>query len=392
MRATAGELRAWHGSWRATYLADVARVATSGAAIRCALASDVLYQPVLAAGFDPAAFFASSRNAGHSSMRRLDARTIASSADLPREPVVLTNAIDDWPALQHWRSIDTLGARLADAGAPFRAEAATTMLATYAAYMSACAQEDQPLYLFHAAPMPTPLDTDWRTPSLFDEDLFSVLDPRPDHKWLIVGPPRSGSTMHKDPNATSAWNAVVVGSKAWVCLDPSIVPPGVRVSADEADVETPLTIAEWLVGYLAEARALYGPTARDPAHRGKLVEGVCAAGETVFVPAGWWHLVVNLEPTIAVTQNFVGANELPGVLRFLRDRPAQVSGLADADAAGLYDRFVGALDEAMRARGLAGLAELDRAGGVGMRRKEVAATEADGCGGGGFAFDFGDLE
>lgn len=42
-------------------------------------------------------------------------------------------------------------------------------------------------------------------PECFGEDLFAVLgDKRPDDKWLIVGPARSGSTYHKDPNATSA--------------------------------------------------------------------------------------------------------------------------------------------------------------------------------------------
>ena len=128
-------------------------------------------------------------------------------------------------------------------------------------------------------------------PAPFDEDLLSVMgDARPDYRWLIAGPARSGSTFHQDPNGTSAWNAVVTGAKAWIALHPSVrAPPGVHVSADRAEVETPLSLAEWLMSYYAPCRARYGPTAADPRTPGLMVEGVCEAGEVVFIPSGWWH-------------------------------------------------------------------------------------------------------
>ena len=158
-------------------------------------------------------------------------------------------------------------------------------------------------------------------PECFGTDLFAVLgEHRPDCRWLIIGPERSGSTFHKDPNGTSAWNAVLQGSKYWIMFPSSSSlppPPGVYVSPDQSEVTSPLSIAEWLLGFHKEARATPG-----------CIEGICAAGEVLHVPSGYYHLVVNLEPSIAITHNFVPKTKLGDVLDFLRTKPNQISGFA----------------------------------------------------------------
>lgn len=251
-------------------------------------------------------------------------------------------------------------------------------------------RDESPLYLFdrrfvEKMDIKVGRDDDaayWR-PECFGPDLFEVLGgERPAHRWLIMGPKRSGSSFHKDPNGTSAWNAVIQGAKYWIMFPPAAQVPGVYVPADSSEVTSPLSIAEWLLTFHAEARQMAG-----------CVEGVCGAGEIVHVPSGWWHLVVNLESGIAVTQNFVPLSSslklVSEVLSFLRDKPGQVSGFSSAldkpyelFAERLREAYPGTLEKALN------LADKKS----GRKRKWATAVERDESarGGGGFSFGFGD--
>ncbi|KAK5172290.1 uncharacterized protein LTR77_003928 [Saxophila tyrrhenica] len=306
------------------------------------------------------------------------------ASDWVNRPFILTKPVKHWPVYRSW-STERLQQKYGDAA--FRAESVDWPLKTYLEYMNN-SHDESPLYLFDRAfvekmgltvSSSPDVKADYWPPTCFGSDLFSVLgDHRPDHRWLIVGPERSGSTFHKDPNATSAWNAVVKGSKYWIMFPSSSSlppPPGVYVSEDQSEVTSPLSIAEWLLGFHAEARATPG-----------CVEGICGEGEVLHVPSGWYHLVLNLEPSIAITQNFVPRKRVGAVLHFLRDQKQSISGFSDdvENPYGLFAENLAASDPELLEEGLK---ELERLTNVanGKGKWEALKEEEEG----GFSFGFG---
>ena len=239
----------------------------------------------------------------------------------------------------------------------------------------------------------TPTDTSehfkYSVPPYFQDDLFSLLERpsrlessaafsasssplqstslaprlrRPDWRWIIAGPARSGSSFHIDPNGTSAWNACLSGQKKWILFPPDRLPPGVYAASDQSEVATPPTPLEWFLNFYDEARredqdfvlstnaAPEGATAAAPSgnsdsNRDHLfIECVVGPGDVLFVPRGWWHCVLNLTESVAVTQNFVSATNLPHVLNYLDTQPQNISGLdSDEERAALPQAFREAL-------------------------------------------------
>nr|XP_024381426.1 F-box protein At1g78280-like isoform X2 [Physcomitrium patens] len=224
-----------------------------------------------------------------------------------KKPVMICDLTKVWPAQKTW-TMPQLADKYGDVS--FKVSQAhgkkiKMKLKDYAAYM-ACQHDEEPLYIFDAKfgeSAPEMLE-EYSVPPLFSEDLLAVLDKpvRPPFRWLVAGPARSGASWHVDPALTSAWNSLLSGRKRWALYPPGRVPPAVVVHVDKSDgsvnFDGPTSLQWWLEVY---------PTLRE---EDKPFECTQLPGETISVPSGWWHCVLNIDDSIAVTQNYVNSTNL----------------------------------------------------------------------------------
>lgn len=318
-------------SWRDTFLAlisDGRRTALKTERVttwKRFVYSDVLFHKwrCQTATIDP--YWLSVDNVARVSASETSATKFSKHFEQPGVPVVITDVVENWPAFRLWTRAG-LDERCDDS--PLHAGGFEFTLRDYFRYCDAVeGHDDQPLYIFdkHFADKIPQLAEEYDVPEYFQEDLFKVLGEqrRPDYRWLIIGPARSGSSFHKDPNATSAWNAVIRGEKKWILFPPDCPPPGVHPSGDGGDVTAPVSITEWFLNFYN----------RETFERCGAKECIVKEGELIFVPMGWWHCVLNTQTSIAITQNYVSTANVEHVASWLRNRPSQVSGCRSKEQA-----------------------------------------------------------
>lgn len=175
-------------------------------------------------------------------------------------------------------------------------------LNSYLAYLK-YQRDESPHYIFDSefgekAPfMLSEFDTSELDKLIAGDFLSALGKKRPPYRWFVAGPAKTGAPWHVDPNSTSAWNALVSGRKRWALYPPGYAPPGTRVALDDdgeiEDIETPTSL-QWYLDVYPELTYEQRP-----------LEFVQKPGDIVFIPSGWYHMVLNLEDTISVTQNFV---------------------------------------------------------------------------------------
>jgi len=178
---------------------------------------------------------------------------------------------------------------------------------------------DSPLYVFDSRfpddDVSCHILSQFNVPSYFRDDLFHLAGEkrRPPYRWFLCGPARSGTCVHVDPLGTSAWNTTLSGRKYWV-----IFPPGLKKAFAKCTSYIRKGEEDEAINYFIDLLPRLRAASIAAGKPVPFMEFVQEKGDTVFIPGGWWHAVLNLDDTVAITQNFCSRNNFDEVWRQTR--------------------------------------------------------------------------
>ena len=263
----------------------------------------------------------------------LTVETFVSEYLRKNRPVIVTDAMDRWKALQNWtpehlsqrfgnERVQVYGDlfRLADikplatyfsryfGGKDFRAGGSTPYVRWYCHLVG---DERVPW----ADEVFARIADDWTRPSFLPSNSFllpycsanDTIDPTRHWfpaKGLFISARGARTRLHADPWASDALLCQIYGEKDFVMYDPS-QGPYLAKEGKSVDVEAPdlATFPDF-----PKARIAYRDTLRP--------------GEIVLVPAGWYHHFNSVSDSISLTWNFVHSSRRKEYLSHLAAKPS----------------------------------------------------------------------
>jgi len=147
------------------------------------------------------------------------------------------------------------------------------------------------------------LKDDYSTPAMFGEDMFKECGLLTDYQWTLLSNSNTGTDLHIDPLFANSWNTVLYGHKLWAILPPDMEPEPIQCDFKCSGSKDEISPLSWFLHLLPQlaSRRWYGKSVT------LLVQG---PGDTLFVPSRSGHAVLNLDTSLAVTENIFTVESL----------------------------------------------------------------------------------
>lgn len=149
-------------------------------------------------------------------------------------------------------------------------------------------QRSMPNYQFYETPMY--FASDWLNE-------FCLKSDSDDYRFVYMGPKGTWTPFHSDVFSSFSWSTNIYGVKRWLFFA-----PGEELKLCDAFGNLPFDLDE----------------ADIERRQASCIEIIQRAGETIFVPSGWYHQVYNLEDTISVNHNWFNGCNVHAILTALK--------------------------------------------------------------------------
>ncbi|XP_037276684.2 bifunctional arginine demethylase and lysyl-hydroxylase JMJD6 [Rhipicephalus microplus] len=226
-------------------------------------------------------------------------------------PVVIQGLLDEWKALERW-SLYNLVSKYSDnefvVGHDQNRNVVTVKMKYFAYYLKEY-RDPSPFQITDdlATGGKRRMREDYEVPSYFKDDIFKYAKESdlPPTRAFNLGPALAGERIQTNPLDCNLWSALVHGTRRW-CLFPHHVPQDLLCNDHRAARKARLieTAVAWFKRIYPKTQSSHWPRYFKP------LEILQTTGEVVFVPAGWWYVVINLDVCVVMSHHHCSANTL----------------------------------------------------------------------------------
>lgn len=136
-------------------------------------------------------------------------------------------------------------------------------------------------------------DLDTPKPVNWFESLPESLMPEKEYRLLFIGSKGTTFRLHYDTMMVSSWSAVFEGKKLWIFF-----PHDNKTVLNNGNTDA------------------FNPGDNDELRNLKPFFIVQNKGDLLFTPSGWWHQVLNIEPTISYTENVLNGHNIDEIINY----------------------------------------------------------------------------